>query len=152
MISRALLRRYPFLCCTDEESQRAEAMAADEIACESGTVLFEQGQTLESLYLLVDGSVALSYEAGDARHYQLLVRGVNAGEVFGISALIEPHYATATARVASASRIIKFKARALSTLCEVDNQLGYALMRQVAQVALERLHSVLGHTAVRVTA
>ena len=55
MISPELLRRYPFFCCIDEESQRAVAMAADEMICESGAVLFEEGQTVESLYLLVDG-------------------------------------------------------------------------------------------------
>jgi CRP-like cAMP-binding protein len=153
MISPELLRRYPFFCCIDEELQRAVAMAADEMACESGTVLFEEGQTVESLYLLIDGSVNLLYAAGDHQRHPLLVGEVNAGDIFGISALIEPHHATATARVASASRILKFKARALSTLCEADSRLGYALMRQAAQVALERLHFALGQfAAARVSA
>jgi CRP/FNR family transcriptional regulator, cyclic AMP receptor protein len=146
------LRRYPFFCCIDEELQRAVAMAGEEMTCESGALLFEEGQTVESLYLLVDGSVDLSYAAGDAQHQELLIGEVNAGEVFGISALIEPYFATATARVASASRILKFKARALNTLCEADNRLGYALMRQAAKLALERLHFALAqHAAARVT-
>lgn len=143
MISPELLRRYPFFCCIDEESQRAVAMSGEELTCESGTLLFEESQTVESLYLLVEGSVDLSYAAGDPSHTQLVVGEVNAGEVFGISALIEPHHATATAHVASRSRILKFNARALSALCEADSRLGYALMRQAARIALERLHFAL---------
>ncbi len=54
------------------------------MTCESGTLLFEAGQTVESLYLLVDGSVDLSYAASDSQHHQLLVGEINAGEVFGI--------------------------------------------------------------------
>jgi CRP/FNR family cyclic AMP-dependent transcriptional regulator len=143
MISPELLRRYPFFCCLDEQQQRAVAMIAEEVDCESGTVLFEEGQPVDSLYLLLDGSVDLYYEAIDAPPRQPPVAEVNIGEAFGISALIAPHHATATARVASPSRILKIDARALRALCEVDCKMGYALMRQAAQIALERLHFAL---------
>ncbi len=143
MISPELLRRNPFFCCLDEQQQKAVAMVTEEIECESGRVLFEEGAAVESLYVLIEGNVDLYYEAIDQAPRQPPVAQVNTGEAFGISALIEPHHATSTARVASPSRVLKIDARALRALCEVDYKMGYALMRQAAAIALERLHFAL---------
>ncbi len=143
MISPELLRRYAFFCCLDEQQQRAVAMIAEEIECESGKVLFEEGATVESLYVLIEGNVDLYYEAIAQSPRQPPVAEVNTGEAFGISALIEPYHATSTARAAKPSRILQVDARALRALCEVDCKMGYALMRQAAQIALERLHFAL---------
>lgn len=143
MISPELLRRYPFFCCLDEQQQKAVAMIAEEVNCESGAILFTDGQPVESLYLLLEGNVDLYYEEVDRPQRQPPVAEINIGEAFGISALIEPYRATATARAANPSRILKIEGRALRALCEVDCKLGYALMRQAAQIALERLHFTL---------
>ncbi len=140
MISPEVLRRYPFFCCLNEDQQKAIAMVSEEIFADTGTVLFREGQPVEALYLLMDGNIDLYYAAsGDARE-EFLVGEVNVGEAFSISALIEPYTLTATARVASPSRILKVDAPALRALCEIDSKMGYNLMRQVASIALERLH------------
>jgi len=140
MISPEVLRRYPFFCCLNEDQQKAIAMVTEEIHADAGTVLFMEGQPVEALYLLVEGNVDLYYAASGDPKDQFIVGEVNVGEAFSISALIEPFTLTATARVASPSRILKVKAPALRALCEIDCKMGYALMRQVASIALERLH------------
>jgi CRP-like cAMP-binding protein len=140
MISPEILRRYPFFCCLNEDQQKAIAMITEEIQVEPGTVLFREGQAVQALYVLVEGDVDLYYAASGNAHDEFLVGEVNVGEAFGISALIEPYTLTATARVASWSRLLKIDAPALRALCEVDCKMGYALTRQVAQIALERLH------------
>jgi CRP-like cAMP-binding protein len=153
MISPELLRRYPFFCCLDEQQQKAVAMIAEEVTYETGTILFGEAQPVNSLYLLIEGSIDLYYAELDRPQRQPSVAEVNPGEAFGISGLIEPHQATATARAASACRVLKIDARALRALCEVDCKMGYALMRQAAQIALERLHFALVQlAAARVTA
>lgn len=140
MISPEVLRRYPFFCCLNEDQQKAIAMVSEEIFADTGTVLFREGQPVEALYLLMEGNIDLYYAAsGDSRE-EFLVGEVSVGEAFSISALIEPYTLTATARVASPSRILKVDAPALRALCEVDSKMGYTLMRQVASIALERLH------------
>jgi CRP-like cAMP-binding protein len=140
MISPEVLRRYPFFCCLNHDQQKAIAMVAEEIFADAGTILFQEGQPVEALYLLMEGNVDLYYAASGDPKDQFLVGEVNVGEVFSISALIEPYTLTATARVVSPSRILKVDAAALRALCEVDNRMGYLLMRQVASIALERLH------------
>ncbi len=140
MISPELLRRYPFFSCLNDSEQRAIALVAEETSCETGTMLFEEGQPVQALHFLLEGSVDLYYKApGDGRE-PLLVSEVSVGEPFGISALIEPYDLTATARVSRPSRILRIPAAALRGLCEADSKMGYALMRQVAHIAMERLH------------
>jgi CRP-like cAMP-binding protein len=140
MISPEILRRYPFFCCLNQDQQKAIAMVTEEIHVDSGTILFREGQPVEALYLLMEGNVDLYYTASGDPNDQFLVGEVNIGEAFSISALIEPYTLTATAKVAKPSRILKVEAPALRALCEVDCKMGYALMRQVAQIAIERLH------------
>jgi CRP-like cAMP-binding protein len=139
MISPEVLRRYPFFCCLNEEQQKAIAMVTEELSEEVGKELFLEGHPVEALYLLVEGSVDLVYATGDAKD-QLLVGEINPGEPFAISAMIEPYTFTATARVAGPSRVLRVDAKALRALCEVDCRMGYLIMKQVAAMALERLH------------
>lgn len=140
MVSPELLRRYPFFCCLDESQQKAIAMIAEQVEYEKGATLFEEGNPVQSLYLLVDGGVDLYYAASGNKNDQFLVGEISPGEPFGVSALIEPYTLTATARAAKPSRVLKIDAAAVRALCEVDNRMGYALMRQAAKVTQERLH------------
>lgn len=145
MISPELLRRYPFFCCLDDAQQKAVAMIAEEISVPAGTVLFEEGQLANALYLLLEGSVDLYFtvpgEGQGKPGKEFWVGEINPGEPLGISALIEPYRLTAMARARTSSRLLKVDAAALRALCEVDNRMAYALLRQVAKAAMERLHA-----------
>ena len=88
----------------------------------------------------MEGSVDLYYAASGDPKDQVLVGEINPGEPFAISAMIEPYTFTATARVAAPSRVLRIDAKALRALCEVDCRMGYLLMKQIATMALERLH------------
>ncbi len=144
MISPEILRRYPFFSFLTDAQRKALAMIAEEAACEAGAVIFEEGDPASDLYLLLDGSVDLYFTphvtSGHQSPGEILIGEINPGEPFGISALIEPHILNATARAAKPGKILKINGPALRALCEVDCALGYALMRQVAKAALERLH------------
>jgi CRP/FNR family cyclic AMP-dependent transcriptional regulator len=144
MISPELLRRYPFFSFLSDVQRKAIAMIAEETAFESGTVIFEEGDPADDLYLLLEGSVDLYFtpraENSSPLHEEILVGEINPGEPFGISALIEPHRLNATARAAKPSQVLRLEGSALRALCEVDCELGYALMRQIAGAAMERLH------------
>ena len=73
MISPEVLRRYPFFCCLNEEQQRAIALVTEEMRVDVGKELFVEGQPVEALYLLVEGSVDLYYAASGDPKDQLLV-------------------------------------------------------------------------------
>lgn len=65
----------------------------------------------------------------------------NPGEIFGISALIEPYKYTATLRVDKPSHVFEIGASDLRTLCDKDPKLAYGLMQAVAKAAIERLEA-----------
>jgi CRP-like cAMP-binding protein len=140
MISPELLRRFPFFSGLNDPQLREIAMAAEEIVCEKGTVLFEEGELIQALYFLVTGSVELYYAGSDDQRDLALVCEICPGQPFGISAMIEPHTLVATARVAMPSHILKIDAERLHEMSSTDNRLGFVLMQQIAKVCMERLH------------
>ncbi len=72
---------------------------------------------------------------------ELYIGDIHPGDIFGISALIEPYIYTATMRAEKTCRIIKIETSALRALCEVDLKLSCGLQRAVAKATMERLHS-----------
>lgn len=58
-----------------------------------------------------------------------------------MSALIEPHILTTTARSCKPSRVIAFDANKLIDLFAADPQLETKMMRRMTQAAIEQLHS-----------
>jgi CRP-like cAMP-binding protein len=143
MISPELLRRYPFFSKLQENQLKSLAMLGEEIATTPESVLFAEKTPAEWLYLLVDGSVGLSYKSEEEFHpkakKEFAIGEINPGEVFGISAVIEPYTYNSTASVEQPSRIIRFEASALRDLISDDRDLGFNLMGQIAKTALERL-------------
>lgn len=140
MISLELLRRYPFFAGLDEAELKAIAMIANQVHAPAGTLLFEEGQEANAFYLLLDGSVDLSFNSPQGPTEQIHVDEVNPGEPFAISALIPPHILKHTARAGTAIYAIKIDAAPLREICQKNPRIGNAVMRQVAQTAMERLH------------
>jgi CRP/FNR family transcriptional regulator, cyclic AMP receptor protein len=140
MISLELLRRYPFFAGLDEVELKAIAMIADEVRVPAKTILFEEGQPADALFLLLDGSVDLSFTSPLGPAEQVHIGEVNPGEPFAISALITPHMLKHTARAGTTIHAIKIVASPLRAMCEKDTRVGYQVMRRVAEAAMERLH------------
>lgn len=144
MISPELLRRYPFFGGLDDAQLKALAMIADDLDFDAGTTLFESDEAATGLYLLMAGSVELYYVVGDPAdpglRKEFYASDITLGEIVGISALVEPHRYTSTARAVSPSRVLKLDAAALRALCEVDARLAVSLLRQTAKTAKQRLH------------
>lgn len=143
MISPELLKKHAFFGPLTDSHLRALAMIAEEVSFEAGAVIIEADTPVNGLYLLTSGHVDL-YAVSQDKHdpklrKEFLVGEVNPGEPFGISALIEPYLAIAQVRADTACKAIKIEAPGLRALCEVDHDLGYALTRQMARAAMERL-------------
>jgi CRP-like cAMP-binding protein len=143
MISPELLRRYPFFGTLSDAQIKAFAMIADEESVSKGTVLCEEGQPAKALFLLLEGGVSLYYKSEEEFYPKtrkdFLVGEINPGEVFAISALVEPFKYTATVRAEQDSRVVKFDSTAVNGLIEKDPRLYCILMREIAKAAMERL-------------
>ncbi len=145
MISIELLRRYPFFGRLGYKQLKSLAMIAEEIKLEDGQVVIEEGQPASALYFLVDGSVSLYHPVGSMQvksaNAEVPVCDINPGEPFSISALIEPHVLTSTARSSGASRVIRLGVEDLKAAFAKDPKLECLMIRCVAEAAMGRLNS-----------
>ena len=143
MVSTELLRRYPFFGELSSSHLKAIALISNEISYEKGAVLFEEGESADYFYLLMDGEIDLYYrsekENNKGGRKELLAAVIDSGEIFAVSALIEPYIYTATARVAKPCTTLKIEAGELRNLMGKKCELGYILMRQIAKSVMERL-------------
>ena len=144
MIPLELLHRFPFFSFMNSKELKAIAMIAQEVQLQPGQVLIETNTPADSLYFLVQGNlpyyIAITSEHIPDYRQEYFVGYINPEEIFGISALIEPYYYTATMRADKPCRVIKIEAPALRALCEVDPQLSVGLLKAVAKAAMERLN------------
>ena len=144
MISIELLRRYPFFGRLGYEQLKALAMIAEEIQLKDGQVVIEEGKPADALFFLLEGSVALFHPIESPQadgNSEISVCDINPGEVFSISALIEPHVLTSTARSAGESRVIRLGVDDLKKAFGEDPKLECMMIRCVAEAAMGRLNS-----------
>jgi CRP-like cAMP-binding protein len=143
MVSPELLRRYPFFGSLSDTQLKGLAMVAEEEKITKGSVVCVEGQPATALYLLIDGNVCLFYKAEDELHPEtrkdFLVGEVNPGEMFAISAFIEPFIYTSTVKADEDSRIVRFPSKDLNSLIQKDPTLYCTLLREIAKAAMERL-------------
>lgn len=143
MISPELLRRYPVFGSLDDEQLKKVSMITEEDTVEKGTTIFNEGDPANTLYILVEGAVDLFFQSEEEYHPKSIrefsVGEINPGEVFSISALIEPHKLGATARTAQDCRILIVDAVELRKLCRQDQNMAYKCMKKITSALLERL-------------
>ncbi len=152
MISPELLRRFPFFNFMDDKQLKAVAMIADEKTYHDGDDVVTHDTPASELFFLIEGTASYYYivtsEHDPYYKQEYFISDFNPGEIFGISALIEPYVFTASVRAEKSCHLIEIDAAALRALCEVDVQLSCGLMRAVAKAAMERLQ----HTRVQLIA
>ena len=144
MISSELLRRYPFFGPFNEIYLRDVAMISEEIRVEKGKIVIEEGKKVEYLYLITSGGIDLSYKSEHEFHPKstkvLPVGEISPGEIFGISAIIEPHVSTSTATASKDTSLVRINATKLHELMKDCNEFGCIIMKQIAIIAMERLN------------
>jgi len=144
MISPELLRRFPFFGFLDGPQLKAVAMLSEEMEVEKDANIFETDQSAEALYVMVEGSIDLNYKVVDRDDPKIVkkffISELNPGDIFGLSALLEPFKHTMTATVLTPSKVIRIEARGLRALSELDAKLQAGLMKATAMAAMERLH------------
>ncbi len=145
MVATDLLPRYPFFGFLKPAQRKKLAAISKEAFFQSGTLIFQEGEQAEWLYILIKGSVDLLYLVDlltyPKQEKELVFGSIQPGEIFGISALIEPHILTSTGRAAKDCHVIQIDAKKLIALCEQDEKLAYGLYNQVAKAAIARLNA-----------
>jgi len=143
MVSPEILRRYPFFGNLSDAQLKALAMIAEEEKYPQRATICEEGEPAQAFYLLLEGDLGLYYKSEEEFHpstrRDFLVGEINPGEVFAISAFIEPFKYTSTVKAEHDCHAVRFDIKELNKLIEKDPRLNCILMKEIARAAMERL-------------
>ncbi len=105
---------------------------------ERGDVIFSEGEQHPFLYIILEGRVCLeSYVPG---HGSLPILTAESLDVIGWSSLTPVvRQKTSTARVLERANLLTFPADRLMAVCELDCNLGFIIMRRLANIVASRM-------------
>lgn len=137
MTSAPSMVHSPFLAALPAQVRQLLIPLAVSKAFPPGEELFREGHQHDAIYLVTQGHVRLEMFVRDRGHLPLLTAGP--GDLVGWSPLFHEHSMTATATAMDHVHVLAFDGRRLLELCETNHEVGYHVMRQIAQVLSNRL-------------
>ena len=139
MKPEAIAIDHPFL--KDLSAAHLEILAESALPAhfDAGELIFRDGEMANRFYLIRQGKVVLESRAknGDA----VSIQAIGAGEVLGWSWIFPPYYWTMDARAVEPTEAIFFYGTRLREEIEHNHELGYELMKRVAEVVIGRLQA-----------
>ena len=134
-----ILAEHPFFKGLKPEYLQLVTGCASNVRFDTGTYIFREGEEASQFYLIRQGKVALEIFA--AQYGPITIETIEAGEVLGWSWIFPPYRWHFSGRVFEPTRAIALDGKCLRTKAEADHDLGYELMRRVAQIMMERLNA-----------
>jgi CRP-like cAMP-binding protein len=132
-----LVADHPLLAGLPGDAVASVAGCARNIALDPGVLLLEEGDAADTLYLVRRGHVAIEvYAPGRG---PIVIETVGPGAAVGWSWLVPPYRWHFDARATDEVGAIAVDGACLRQKAESDPALGYALMKRVATVLLDRL-------------
>ena len=135
----SILVEHPFFKGLDHPYMELITGCASNVRYGAGEYIFREGEDASRFYIIREGKVALETTAPG--HEPITIQTVEAGEVLGWSWLFPPYRWHFSARVVEPTRAIALDGVCLRTKGEEDHDLGYELVKRVAQVMMERLQA-----------
>jgi len=105
----------------------------------AGTIIFSQGESAQSLYILLGGCVEVIYKPYDGP--ALTVAKIIPGGVFGWSAALGRDVYTSAAVAGEMVEAYRLNGHKLHFLCERYPETGVVLLERLASIIAERLSS-----------
>jgi CRP-like cAMP-binding protein len=129
----AIIAKQPFFKGLDPQQLQLLAVSALEMKFETGATIFEEGSPANRFYLILTGRVVLTSEMEDRN--VIPVQTLGPGDDLGWSWLFPPYSMHFTARALEPTTAIFFYGTRLREQCEQDHELGYQIMKRIAEVA-----------------
>ena len=125
----AILQSIPMFQGVDIAKLRLLAMAGDRITYEAGDVVFQQGDTADAVYVLIDGAVEVIRE-GEPR-----VRVARLGEnaMFGETGVLCDRPRSATIEASTTTTVIRVERYTFNQVVRDVPQLALAIARELAR-------------------
>ena len=136
-----VLRQSPLFSGVDEDSAAVleDSMAASSLS--RGDVLFNEGDSGNQLYVVIDGKIKLGRTSADGRENLLAILGP--GQMFGELSFFDPGPRSATATAVTDVELKSLGHDALSPVLASHPDVALALLHQLAG-RLRRTNEVVG--------
>ena len=135
----ALIAEQPFFKGLNSQQLQLLADSALEMKFETGAIIFEEGSPANRFYLILAGEVLLESEMEDRN--VIPIQTLGPGNDLGWSWLFPPYSLHFSARAVKPTRTIFFYGTRLREQCEQDHELGYQIMKRIAEVATQSLRA-----------
>jgi CRP/FNR family transcriptional regulator, cyclic AMP receptor protein len=136
---KSLVAEHPFARGLAERYLELLEGCASNVVFKAGEFIFREDQEADNFYLIRHGKVALEVYAAEAG--AIPVTTLADGEVLGWTWLFPPYRAQFDSRAVELTRALVLDGKCLRRKCEEDHELGYELMKRVAQIVVERLEA-----------
>jgi CRP/FNR family transcriptional regulator, cyclic AMP receptor protein len=134
-----LIANHPFFTGFDPKYLATLAKGAKQIRFGTGDVIFREGEAAYQFYLIQEGKIALETHRPDAG--DVAVQVLDGGDVLGWSWLFPPFQWHFQARAIQPTQAIFLDGAHLLVSCEENRNLGYELLKRIAQVVIKRLQA-----------
>src|SRR5215211_3372895 len=108
----------------------------ESFSCQSGTVIFQQGDRAEFLYLVVDGNVDMSFKPHDGT--SITISHVSKGGFFGWSAVVGSDTYTSTAIAIEDLEALRVQGSELRKFCLEHPEAGRNVLERLADAVSSR--------------
>ena len=132
-----LIAKQPFFKGLNSQQLQLLAGSALEMKFETGATIFEEGSPANRFYLILTGRVELSAEMEDRN--VIAIQTLGPGDDLGWSWLFPPYSMHFTARALDPTTTIFFYGTRLREQCEQDHELGYQIIKRIAEVTTQSL-------------
>jgi CRP-like cAMP-binding protein len=136
---RTLLAQQPFFRGLSTYHLQFLTDSAREMHFAPGELILEEGSPAERFYIILEGRVVLGAELEDRGIVP--VQTLGPGDGLGWSWLFPPYNLNLSARALSPTRTIFFYGARLREEAEQDHELGYQLMKRIAEGVIRRLRT-----------
>ena len=142
MTSKQLFKDCPlFDSLFDADLERLDAISSPQEWGPGGTI-FTEGNPAKDLYVLERGRVALQMQLPSTQPRlgrSITVDVATKGEVFGWSAVVQPHTYTLTAVCLETTRGLAIDGFKLRNLLKSDHRIGYEVLGALIRVVASRV-------------
>ena len=134
-----IISTHPFLKGLSPHQCRILTDCAMLTTFQPNELIIREGDPANRFYLILRGKVALESHVQESGATPIQM--VEAGDVLGWSWLFPPYYWHFDARAVEPTEAVFLYATPLRDECEADHDLGYELVKRMAEVMLKRLQA-----------
>jgi len=134
-----LIAQQPFFNGLSGPHLQLLADSAMATQFKSGQWIFRQGDPANRFYLILEGKVLVESEVKERG--TIPIRTLGPGDDLAWAWLFPPYYMHFSACAIEPTRAIFFYGTRLREQCEANHELGYQLMRRIAEVVIQNLNA-----------